>query len=100
LGSWELDNFSFPPGGILIDFERIPIDQAGPRPVDATDTTLGGTPAWERTQIGAEEASWDKSHRIAAEHTAYQYLIIGYFAEAAADESVFQQIANSFRFTD
>ena len=103
IASWDLATWNvpeYPPGGVLVDFDRVPKDQLEPRPKDATDTAPGGALGWERTQIDGPDAVWGKAHVLLVERGGYGYLIFGAFAEENADETVFAQILASFRFTD
>lgn len=96
----------YPPGGILVDLDRIPVDPNMDqliRPPEAKDTTVGGLPAWEFECTGdvsadCANAPWAKVHYFVVE-ASFKYAFFGYFAEKDADEATFLLMVLSVRFT-
>jgi len=104
IASWDIANWQtseYPPGGVLIDIVRIPPDHAGPRPADATDTTLGGARAWERVSPpGPDGAPWARQHIVVADLDDGSYMVLAYFEDPNSDETVLLEVLESFRYSD
>ena len=97
----------FPPGGILLDFDRIPLEPSNgifDRPPEATDVVFGGLPGWQALCTSPDPncsgAPWAKRRHFAVERNGYRYVLYGAFADKDADESVLLQVASTFRFID
>ena len=103
ISSWDpatWDKPYYPPNGIMLQFDVIPLDQASARPPEATDITLGSLAGWEIVRTRDSDVAWTRSHVVTAELNGYRMQLVGAFAKKDADETTFLQIVNTFRFTD
>jgi hypothetical protein len=84
----------FAAGGIKISILRVPLSApgVGPRPPEATDTTLSSQRAWETVHL----TSRGRTHAIVTELNGYRYSLVGRFADPNAPEEEFLRIASTF----
>jgi hypothetical protein len=86
----------YPLDGIVVDIVRLPIEQAGPRPTDATDTMLGTLPGWARRPELTTDAPYEKLVIYAASFGDYTYSLSVAFQRGDTDESMVESIVASF----
>ncbi len=88
----------FPSGGVKLQFDRTPLGSpvVSPRPPEATDTELGGLPAWEVARtFDPITAGPGRAHLVAAEVNGYVYVVVAHFTEQDADETLFLKILST-----
>ena len=100
LYSWDpatWDKPYFPPDGIRVDAIYAQLDQAEPRPPEATDFTMNSYKGWEvvyqykpPTPTGVTQV-----HQVAIEAGQFRLSLIAYFAQTTPDENVFSQVLSS-----
>ncbi len=93
---------AFPPSGIKLQVDRVPLDSPAlsPRPEEATDLVLSGLPAWEIVRVfDPVTGGAQRSHLVVVDTAEYRYVITAHFAEQYADETLFQQILSTLRIS-
>jgi hypothetical protein len=102
--SWDPATWTsrgYPDGGILVEVAVTPSnDGAAPTPDGASAATLGDMPGWRVVRTYANSAagqtSW--SHGIQTVSSGNVFTLIAFFEQANPDDSIFLQIASTFRF--
>ncbi len=100
--SWDPDTRDekpfVPPGGMMVEVQPAPLEFAEERPPEATDTSLGGNPAWEVVYGYDGTAATNgltRVHVVAVDISGHRLFVTGFFAQQEPDESIFLQILQS-----